>query len=877
MSQPSNRPVEIGLRLYRALASAFPHEFKSAYGDELAQVTEDAIESIWRRHGALGLARLLADLAIRVPAEHLAELWQDIRYGLRMLGGSPGFTAVALISLSLGICVATSAFSDLNGFALRDVPAVANPDELVMLRAATSYPVYQRYRERRDLFSSTLAYIAPMPFGVWLDGRTERIWGHLVTPSYFSTLGVRPLLGRAFDQDPEQPGQPPTLVVSYRFWQAHMGSDPSAIGKKLRVNGRLCTVIGVGPEGFQGASPLVYVADLWMPIWVEPQLAPELADNALERRDRMRFQVVGRLQPGVTAARAEAELDAVARRLQQDYGEEDKSQKGRRLSLGPGGKLLPIRKEDLPFLTGYFMALGGMVLLIACSNVANMLVARAAERRKEIAVRLALGASRARLIRQLLTESMLLAAAAGVVGFVLSVWVMRLFSQIKIPSPMPLALNFDPDWRVLCFTLALTALTGLAFGLLPALQATRTDLTPALKDGGAIRLRRYGRLSLRNLLVLSQVAGSLTLLLLTGFLSLGFQRTMGNDVGFDPRNLYVISLDPVRDGYSGAQASAFFPKLLDRVKLLPSIAAASLAESTPLAAMGKPWTPFSTGGAGDSRSIHGAPKFAVGRDYFATLGVPILRGRGFHKEDETNESYAVIVSEKLAQECWRGEDPVGRRIEIGSEDVPGFMLGFRSGPPDRRPGINGKSRQVFEVVGVVKNLRDGVVMAANDAPPLIYLPTRPADYARPSLQGMTLIVRATPGFDALSAVRREISAMDANLAPLNTRSMTEQIDQMMYPIRVSIWTYGCIGLCGLILASAGLAGMTAYSVAQRGREIGIRMALGARRADVLGLVCVYCVTLTAGRWSADWLCNATDRELFRSVRDCHEISVSKIA
>jgi predicted permease len=454
---------------------------------------------------------------------------------------------VALISLSLGICVATSAFSELNGFALREVPAVTNPDELVALSAPVSYPFYKRYRERTDLFSNTLAYMAPIPFGVWLDGRTERVWGHLVTASYFDTLGVRAAFGRVFDAAQEQPGQAPALVVSYRFWQAHLGSDRSAIGKTLRINGRPCTLIGVAPDEFQGASPFNYVADLWIPASVEPQMAPELADSALERRDLRRFLTVGRLQAGVSASRAEAELDAVARRVEQDYGEEDKTQKGRRVTLVPGGKLLPIRKQDLPFLTSFFTVLGGMVLIIASSNVANMMLARAADRRKEIAVRLALGASRARLIRQLLTESILIAAGAGAAGFLLSMWIMRLGSQIRLPYPMPITMNLEPDGRVLLFTLGMTAFTGLAFGLAPAFAATRTDLTPALKEGGDVRFRSGRRFSLRNLLVVSQVAGSLTLLLITGFLSLGFQRTMGNEVGFEAKNLYFISLDPLRD------------------------------------------------------------------------------------------------------------------------------------------------------------------------------------------------------------------------------------------------------------------------------------------------------------------------------------------
>ena len=344
MTHPGNRPAAIGLRLYRAVARALP----------------DGV-------------------------------WQDVRYGLRVLAGAPGFTAVALISLTLGIGVATSAFSELNGLVLRDVPGVAKPGQLVALQPPASYPNYERYRERSDLFAATLAYLAPAPFGVWLGGRTQRVWGHLVTPSYFSTLGVGPALGRVFDPRQEQRGQAPTVVVSYRFWQVHLGSDPSVIGKTLRVNGQPCEVVGVGPKDFLGASPMVYVADLWMPIWVDARMAPELADNLLERRDLRRFHVIGRLRPEVLAPRAEAALDAVARQLEQEYGDPDRDQKGRRVTLLPGGKMLPIRKQDLPFLTGFFTLLGGMILLIASSNVANMMLARAADRRREIAVRLVLG------------------------------------------------------------------------------------------------------------------------------------------------------------------------------------------------------------------------------------------------------------------------------------------------------------------------------------------------------------------------------------------------------------------------------------------------------------------------------------------------------
>ena len=249
MTHASNRPVEIGLRLYRALAGAFPYEFKNAYGDELVQVTEDAIDEIWRRHGMPGLIRLLLDIALRVPAEHLAELRQDIRYGLRMLARSPGFTAVALISLSLSICIATCAYSELNGM-LRDLPGVPNPGGLVALQAPSSYPAYQRYRELGDLFSSTFAYVAPVTFGVSSGGRTERTWGQLVTPSYFSTLGVRPSLGRFFDQTYEQPGRAPAVVISDRFWRQHLGSDPAIIGKRCALTGTRPPSSASGPRSF---------------------------------------------------------------------------------------------------------------------------------------------------------------------------------------------------------------------------------------------------------------------------------------------------------------------------------------------------------------------------------------------------------------------------------------------------------------------------------------------------------------------------------------------------------------------------------------------------------------------------------------------------
>jgi len=668
---PAARPVAIGLRLYRALASAFPYEFRNAYADEILQVTEEAIEPIWRRHGILGLARLLLDIALRIPVEYATEFGADIRYGLRMLRASPGFTTVALISLTLGIGVATAAYSELNGFIFRDVPGVRHPDELRLLKEPVSFPDYRSYRERSDLFSGTLAYRAPVPFGVSLGGYTQRTWGHLVTSSYFPTLGVRPALGRVLNADDDKPGRAPVVLVSYRFWTNHLGSDAAAIGKPLIINGQPCTLIGVTPEGFQGASPMVYIADLWLPLSVGPAVAPELADNLLESRDTAVFQVEGRLRSGVSEARAQAALDAMKRQIEAEFSDPDRGLPGRRVVLLPGGKLLPIEKKDTPMFTTFFIVLGGMILLIASSNVANMMLARALERRKEIAVRLALGAGRARLVRQLLTESLLIAAGAGVLGFACAAWLMRAASsENALPYPMPISTNLAPDGRVLLFTLVLTAFAGLAFGLLPALQATRPDLTSALKEGGILRVPRFRRLSMRNLLMVGQMAASLALLLITGFLVMGHRRIANVETGFDPRNLSLVSLDPLRDGVPGDRGAAFFQELLARTRGLPSVAVAGLADTTPMSMIGKPSVPFTVEGGGGMKELHSARPFTVDRDYLEALGVPIVVGRGFRKEDEADGATAVIVSERLVRECWPGGGALGRRIEMGTAAPP---------------------------------------------------------------------------------------------------------------------------------------------------------------------------------------------------------------
>jgi predicted permease len=818
------------LRLYRKLARAFPQEFQNVYGDELLQVTEAAIEPIWRRHGVWGLVRLLMDVAMRIPAEYWAEFQQDARYGLRALLGSPGFTAVALISLSLGICVAACAFSEMNGMALRTLPMVQKPGELIALQSPVSYPLYRRLRGQSDLFAASMAYAAPVPFGVGLGNRTERRWGHLVSASYFSALGVQPELGTFFGAEQERDGTAPVIVVSHKFWRDRLGADQLAIGKTVRINGQACTVSGVAPDGFLGASPLLFPADVWMPAAEARGIAPELADNALERRDAAMFFVVGRLKPGIAISRAEAELDAVTQQFERDRVDVDNKHEHRRVALVEGGKLFPLRKQDLPFFTSFFTIVAALVMLIACSNVANMMFARAARRRREIAVRLAMGASRGRLIRQLLTESMLLALAAGIVGFLASLWLMTLSSQVEMPFPMPVAYDLRPDGSVLALTFVLTVCTGLLFGLAPALQATNTDIAPALKEGANLFFRKHRQFSLRNLLIVWQVAGSLTLLVVLGLLSLGIQTTLGIQAGINTKNLYSVAVDPVRDGYSGAQAEIFLNRLLDRVQALPGTQAATLTETVPVSIPGA-WVKIAS--AGREKMSMGAIRHVVGHGYFDTTGIPVLSGRGFRKQDEAGSSTTVMVSETLARQLWKDQPAIGQAIDVGNGE-PAAATGVWPGSFDYRRIIAGSAFQRFDVVGVAANVSEGVAMGKPQ--PAIYFPLRASSYSHPSLQGITLMLRTIPGVDALSLVRREMAAIDERITPVNARSMEEQIARFMAPLRMAAWTYALIGAFGLILSGVGLAGVTSYTVAQRSREIGIRIALGARSRAVLSLV-----------------------------------------
>ena len=439
-------------------------------------------------------------------------------------------------------------------------------------------------------------------------------------------------------------------------------------------------IVGVTPKGFQGASPMMFVADLWLPVSAGTAVAPELAEDALERPQLAMFQFIGRRRQGVAPSQIEIALDTVLRQMLHDNGH-PATESGHIVWVASGGKLIPLRERDRELFAFVPMVVITLLMLIACSNVVNILLARALDRRREVAVQLAMGASRARLMRQMIMESLLIASVAGALGFALTCWLMHLLSRLRLPHAMPVKFDVEVDWRVLTFTIGLTALTGLAIGLLPAMQAIRAELVPALKEGGNLQMRRRRAFSARNLLVVFQMAGSLTLLLVTGYIVFGMERTMLGATGFDASNIQFISVDPIRDGYSVSQAEEFYAKLLDHVKTLPGIVSATWTEAIPMQPSGR--ITFTTDTAG-SRRVDQAPKYIVGYDYFQTMGIRVIhfqtmgirviRGRGFSKDDEKGHPRAVVVSEALARTIWKNDDPLGRRLSLASGNDVRFGL-----------------------------------------------------------------------------------------------------------------------------------------------------------------------------------------------------------
>ncbi len=806
-----NFRVKLCLALYRRLASAYPHEFRMLYGEDLDRLGEDAAPEVWRRYGLSGLARLLADVAVRLPAEYLAEIRHDMVYALRVLAKAPGFASVAVLSLGVGIGMCCAVYSECRAI-VGPAPGLRDPAALAtFIWTPVSYPYFERYRDARQTVAAAAAVLGPVPFAVAFTGdksaRAERVSGHLVSPDYFTTLGVAPAAGRFFGAETEKTGMAPVVVVSDRFWRTHLGADPHAVGSSLRLNGSLATIVGIGPKDFLGIWPQS-PADLYVPVTCGSALAPELSGDPLDRSDREIFRVVFRLEPGVTLPSAEAALDAMTRRLDRETGARyARDPKGRAMRLMPAGTVGYATPEQHALVDTFNVVLWALVLSLVCANLAGLLLARGSQRRREIAIRLSVGASRARLVRQFLTESVLLSLAGGLAGIVLAFWITRVISSLPLPTQIPLEFNCQLDLHVLAITLAIALAAGIGFGLAPALSATRADIGVALKEGAQAPLRGYRRFGLRNLFVVGQMAASLMLLLVTWFVALAFLSTARIDTGVDIANLNLVSLDPVRDGYSAEAAAKLFANLPDELARVDGVRTVALTDSA-LPSHGEAtrvWVPAAEGKAG--AVLHSAYRERIGANYFAALGVPLVAGREFNLRDR-EQGAAAVLSQTAARSLFGAEDPIGRRIREGERN--------------------------YTVVGVTRDMRVGLLTTNPVA--TVFLPLTAAWLGKSAAPVMTALVRGTAGQDTIAALRGRMASLHPGLTVFNAHTMQEDLDRLNAFAEWDSAIYVILGFFALLLACIGLGGVTAYAVVQRRKEIGIRMALGARARQVQELV-----------------------------------------
>jgi macrolide transport system ATP-binding/permease protein len=808
-------------RIYQRLARAFPHEFKLAYGREVMQLGEDVVQDIARREGFAGLLRLIGDIAIRVPLEYLTEMRRDMRYAARALIKSPGFALVGIISMGLGIGLTTNVYSTRWALLTRELPAAANAKNLVIGEKPVSYYYIERYREQKNLFTGVAALQNGVPFNVNLQGlmdaKPERVFGQLVSPNYFSVLGVEPQLGRLLNAELDQPGDAPVVVITDRFWRNRLLSSPNAVGQTLRLNGQTATIVGITPKNFDGALAM-NPSELFVPITVPASLAPELANDVLHQHGAKEFVALVCLAPGVTVDSAEAGLDVITRRLDKDEGDPSapsQADKAKRVVLLPAGTRAPIPRNLRHVVVAFFVVLMGLTMTIACMNLATMLLARGANRSKEFAIRLSVGAGRFRLVRQMVSEGILLSLLGGVAGFALAYGLYGLSSHIPQSAGAPAAPNVALDWHAAVFTFALAVVCGVGFSLAPALQATRSDLAPALKTGSALQLPGYRRLGLRNLAVLAQVTGSLMLLLITGFLVIGLTKANNIEAKFDPKTMVLVSIDPVREGYTPEKAQALFEKLPEQLRASGTVRGVALAAQPPFSSDDEDEDIQLT--AEDPRESSQVQKSVVretvGAGYFAALNEPMLAGREFDEPDQRRKAdgskvaaLPAILNERAARGMFGNDNAVGKHVRADN--------------------------QAYEVVGVVRDLKDGSGVSR----PIVYAPLTQRDFARPPAGGIVTIVRADSGGDALISVRSAIASIDPNLYLFDVQTLSENLERTRYTTRSALRTYGGIGLFGLVLSAIGLAGVTAYAVARRRKEIGIRMALGARKGQVLRLV-----------------------------------------